>query len=164
MKWSSLQPSSVFLLIRSKRFFLPDCRPTHASGTARRQLNNQTSHQTHSALPEWQRRGERRWEKNKAMEPRMQGKVAGRGEGSGQSFSALLAPPGWAGGGGWRRAGSARLSSPSKIYLGERGFTRSAWHRGSRGEKVFFSSTSSLLSDKDEEKSFKLLVARQREG
>lgn len=66
-----------------------------------------------------------------------------------------------------RRAGSARLSSPSKIYLEERGFTRSASPRGSGGRKVFFSSSSSSSCSpaKDEEKSFKkLLVASQRRG
>lgn len=154
-----MQPSSVFLLICSKRFFLPDCRPTHASRTARRQLNNQTLHQTHSALPEWQSRGERRWEKQSDGASDA-GKVAERGGGAGRVFGA--AGSSRVGKGRW--AGSARLSSPSKIYLEERGFTRSAWQRGSRGKKVFFSSSSSLSSDKDEEKSFKLLVARQLKG
>lgn len=87
VKLSSLRPSSVFLLIRFKRFFLPDCRPTHASSTARRQLNNQTLHQTYSALPEWQSRGERRWEKQSDGASDA-GKVVERGEGAGRVFSA----------------------------------------------------------------------------
>lgn len=154
VKLSPLQQSSVFLLTCSKRFFLPDCQPTRASRTACRQLNNQTLHQTHSALPEWQSRGERSWEKQSDGASDA-GKVAERGEGAGWVFGSSRVGRG-------RRVGSARLSSPSKIYLEERGFTRSAWQRGSRGKKVFFSSSSSLFSDKDEEKSFKLLVARQR--
>lgn len=99
MKLGSLQQSSVFLLTCSKRLFLPDCQPTRASRTARRQLNNQCLHQTHSALPEWQSRGERRWEKQSDGASDA-GKVAERGE--------FLAAPGWAGGGEWGQLASAR--------------------------------------------------------
>lgn len=133
VKFSSMQASSASLPIRSPRFSLPHRRPTRDErrGTRAAEQSARASNPLCPPLAAEPRRGEAA--KTKAVEPRMRGRLRS-GERSAES---------WAGG---RRAGSARLSSPSKIYLEERGFTRSASPRGSGGRKVFFSSSSSSSS------------------
>lgn len=121
-----------------------------------RQLNNQTSHQTCSALPSGRTavRGEGG---NKAMEPWMQEKVVER-ERTGRV--SVLAPLGE---GGWRVGRGSACLAIKNLFKGERLHTICLPKRERRqgGILFFLLLLFFLFSNKDKEKSFKLLVACQ---
>lgn len=129
-----IQSVSLCLTVNQHRCEQPACR----------QLNNQTLHQTCSALPSGDRR---KWQQGeRAMGAKK--KVVERERTKESALALLSLREGW----GW---GGGQLALPSNIYLKEKDFSLSAYQWESR-DNLFF--LLSFFSNKDKEKTFQLLM------